>query len=155
MYGQKHLVRCRCFLPQFRNMDDPPFHEIVVFSIVDDESVQMKYIQCPNCGIVHKVIDLCKSEIVHKEFLSSVVSIEDIKLSFDQKLIDILEKYEVNIASWEEVKFSLENEVWGTFIVLVNEDDKELGIRQGKYLKILKQGVYSIESYARDVFVSI
>jgi hypothetical protein len=154
--GQKHLVKCRCFLPQFSNWDDPPTHEFPVFSVIDEnDEVIQKFVQCNNCGIVHKVIGLCQSEIVHKENLTSVTSIDDIKLSLDEKIIEVLDKYEVDNSTWEQVKFIIDNEIWGDFVLLTKDNDKELGLCQGKYVKILKRGVYSVESFAREEFVSI
>ena len=160
--GFRHLVKCRCFLPQFRELEDPPLHEFPVFSIVesddeieDSDNVIVKYSQCPNCGIIHKVIDICESIVVDKENLSSIVTVDDVKVSLDEKLIEILEKYESDIAKWEHAKFIIENELWGSFINLTSETDRKSGLKQGKYIKFLKLGLYTIEPYARDEIVSI
>lgn len=154
MIGQKHFISCRCFLHQFRNLDDPPIYEFSVFSVIDnDDNVITKFAQCPNCKIIHKIVDICKSEIVHREHLTSIISVNDIKCSLDEKLIGILEQYEVDLSTWEQAKFIIDNEEWGSFISLTKEF--ESGLCQGKYLKILKKGIYSIESYARDEIISI
>ena len=64
-FGQKHLIKCRCVLPQFKKLDNPPVHKFVVFSALNEEgNVVTKYAQCNNCGVIHKVTDLCTSEII-------------------------------------------------------------------------------------------
>lgn len=165
----RHLVRCRCILPQFKNHEDPPLHEFPVFSTgtvkkIDeneegiDEKVELdvKYTQCPNCGIIHKVIDVCESIILSdKEYLSSIVTKEDLSFYLDEKIVEILEKYECDISKWEHSKYIIENEEWGSFIVLSSESDKSLGLRQGKYVKFLKKGLYSIEPFTREEIVSV
>jgi hypothetical protein len=61
--GVKHLVRCRCILPQFKDKPNPPAHQFAVFSVLDDQDVlKVGFAQCNNCGIVHKVTDICLSE---------------------------------------------------------------------------------------------
>ena len=89
--GLRHLIECHCILPQFRNRKDPVYHKFVVFSITNDDVVQQKLVQCNNCGIVHKVIDFCKSEIVHGiEENKSLRTIDDIKLGITKQLADFL-----------------------------------------------------------------
>jgi len=47
----KHLVECKCSLPQFRERDIPVPHSFVVFSVVnEDGSIQPSYAECNNCG---------------------------------------------------------------------------------------------------------
>ena len=80
--GVKHVVECRCVLPQYKKTSNPVYHKFVVFSILEKDKTKVSFIQCNNCGIVHKIIDLCKSEILNgKEQLSSLETIEDIKIS--------------------------------------------------------------------------
>ena len=79
--GVRHLIECHCILPQFRNRQTPVYHKFIVFSTVDDDKVNKKLVQCNNCGILHKVVDLCKSEIAHgMEEGASLRTIEDIRL---------------------------------------------------------------------------
>ena len=48
-------------------MKNPPAHEFIAFSILgEDDKVEESYVKCNNCGITHKVVDLCKSEILDK-----------------------------------------------------------------------------------------
>lgn len=150
MRGQRHLVRCRCVLPQFKSSKEPPAHQFVVFSVIkDDESVVVKHSQCNNCGIIHKVVDICKSEIVSgKEASSAVVTIDDIKGSIPQNLSNILERNNSDISAWESAQFIIENKRWGDIVVLSSEE--ESGVRQGKYVRIMSETFFKVESYSRD-----
>ena len=91
-FGQKHLIKCRCVLPQMKNLPIPTQHQFVVFSEVIDGNVKTKFSQCNNCGVIHKITDICSSEIMNgKDAMSSIMSIEDIKLSMNASLSSILE----------------------------------------------------------------
>lgn len=143
--GQKHLVSCRCVLSQFKSALNPPVHKFVVFSVLDDDVVRVKFVQCNNCGVLHKVTDICKSEILHgKEGLSSVTSIEDLKLSLNPQLVKLLEANFADIASYEAVQFAIENKMWGEFIVL--SADTIEGTRQVKFVRILSETLYKIDT---------
>src|SRR4051812_34631188 len=100
--GLKHLITCRCVLPQFKRLPEPPQHQFIVFSIIDDEgTAQIKFSQCNNCGIIHKVIDVCRSEIVSRESMNSIVKIDDVKINLPSNLSNILESNAADLASWE------------------------------------------------------
>lgn len=150
--GTKHLIRCRCVLSQFKNLPNPPPHHFVVFSIVnDDGTVVQKFAQCNNCGIVHKVTDICTSEIVAKEAMSSIITIDDVRPSIPQNLAIVLDKNNVDVATWECVRFIIENKQWGSFVVLNSE--VESGVRQGKYVQILSESMFKVDSFSREEYV--
>ena len=78
MIGTKHLVQCHCVLPQYRKMQDPVFHKFVVYSRYDENmKIKDRLARCNNCDAVHRVIDLCKSEIVTKIEDTDVIIDED------------------------------------------------------------------------------
>ena len=79
MIGQKHLVECHCVLPQFRLNTTVLYHKFVVYSEFNsDGSVITKYAQCNNCGVIHRVFDIAKSEILMgNENNISIIGIED------------------------------------------------------------------------------
>ena len=136
MDGVKHLVQCHCVLPQYRKRKDPVFHKFLAFSIIDDnDNVIPKFVQCDNCGIVHKVIDICRSEfITGREELKTFTQKSDIAFGLNSNVCDVLESYDCDIATWEEVKFIIDHKKWGRRIVLTREtiDDQT----QGKALVI-------------------
>jgi hypothetical protein len=123
----------------------------VVFSIVnDDGTVVQKFAQCNNCGIVHKVTDICTSEIVAKETMTSIITIDDVRPSISQNLAVVLDKNNVDVATWEYVRFIIENKQWGSFVVLNSE--VESGIRQGKYVQILSESMFKVDSFSREEY---
>mgnify|MGYP001371190155 CR=1 FL=1 len=147
MDGIKHLIQCHCILPQFRNKPDPLFHKFVVFSVVDDsDTVVPKYVQCNNCAVVHKVYDICKSEIVPgRDELSSVATIDDIKFTIKEDVRTILETYDADLPTWEHVQYIFKNKAWGTTVVLKRDMlEKET---QGKILTVNGPTDISIETF--------
>ena len=149
-FGQKHLIKCRCVLPQFKNSKDPETkqHKFAVFSEVIDDVVKPKYAQCNNCGLIHKVIDICVSEIMTgKEAMSSILTIDDIKAGMNPNVITILERHQSDLPTWEHAKYIFENQRWGDVIILANdlEDDN----RTIKYMRILSETLYKVDSHIR------
>ena len=128
-------------------MTNPLFHKFPVFSVIDDsDTVVTKYVECNNCGIVHKIYDLCKSEIMTgREDIKSQLSIEDFKFSLPSDLFNLLIQYNRDLPDFEYSQFILENNVWGTSIVLTREELD--GTIQGKLLKFVEPNKFRIESY--------
>lgn len=148
--GQKHVIKCRCILHQFKTKKNPPTHSFVVFSIInDDDSVVSKYVQCNNCGIIHKVTDIGRSEIINgKEHMSSIVTLNETKMSIPERLVILLEANNVDQPTWEYTKFIIDNERWGDCVVLSTDETE--GTKQGKYVIILGENLFKIESFVRE-----
>lgn len=147
MQGVKHLIQCHCVLPQYKNAAEPIFHKFVVFSIIDDsDTVQPKFAQCNNCGIVHKVVDICKSELTAREEAKALPNIEDIKFSISPELVRVLESYQCDLATWEQAEWITLTKSWDQWIMLVREesDDDEI---HGKRLIFLDDGKFRIEGF--------
>jgi hypothetical protein len=145
-FGQKHLVKCRCVLPQMKAAAIS--HEFPVFSEVVDGTVKTKYAQCNNCGIIHKIVDICTSEIMNgKEAMSSIVSLDDIKISMNPKLVAILEKNNCDLPTWEHAKYIVDNSRWGEVVVL--SSDVEGDSRVIKYMKIISETFFNIDMHIR------
>ena len=150
--GLKHLITCRCVLPQFKRAPDPPQHQFVVFSVInDDNTVRPKFAQCNNCGIVHKVVDVCRSEVGQRETVGSILTPDEIKATLPQPLANALDANSVDQATWEYAKFVYDNKQWGTFVVLTT--DEEDGMRQGKYVQILGENMFQIDTFEREEIV--
>ena len=152
--GMKHLIQCHCILPQYKNRKVPVFHQFVAFSIIDEnDKVLPKFAHCNNCGVVHNIIDLCKSEIVvGKEMSRSLMTREDIRPSLPNNIAKVLDTYECDLPLWEEVQFILENDIQNASVVLVKDNLKDE--TQGKVLKLLGQSKIKIESFVRNDFVT-
>ena len=102
MDGIKHIIECHCVLPQFRNKENFIYHKFIVFSIVDDsDTVIPKFVTCNNCGVIHKIFDICKSHIMAgKDELKSQSSISDIKFTLNKGVVEILESYKQYINNY-------------------------------------------------------
>ncbi len=147
--GQKHLVQCKCILPQFLKHKDPPLHQFIVFSVIDDnDDVIQKLVQCNNCGAVHKVIDVNKSEVVaNKDKLPTLLTINEIKSSLSNEIASVLESNDCDLPTYEFVKFIIENKQFGSIVILSSESSE--GIRQGKYIKILSERLFVVDQFSR------
>ena len=147
MQGLKHLIKCHCVLPQFKNSADPAFHKFIVFSVIDDsDTVQTKFSKCNNCGIVHKVTDVCRSELTSKEEAKSIPNISDIKFSITQDLARVLESYQCDISTWEQAEWIYLTKAWDQWIILSREED-ELGDLHGKRLIFVENERFRIEAF--------
>lgn len=146
--GVRHLIECHCILPQFRNRQVPVYHRFIVFSTVDDDKVNKKLVQCNNCGILHKVVDLCKSEIAHgMEEGVSLRTINDIKLSFPQNLSDFLTQQKSDISIWEYVEFLVDNKQEKE--ITLSKDTKD-DVSQLKILHVKADGTFKVKSETRQ-----
>lgn len=147
MEGIKHLIGCACILPHLRGTKDPIFHSFVVFSVIDDsDQVVEKIAQCNNCGVVHRVFDVCKSEIVKRESHGSIITEKDISLMLPSELNGILASYSCDIATWEHAHFIYSNSRWGDAVNLTREGEK--GEYNGKRLIIAGSSQFRIEPYS-------
>jgi hypothetical protein len=118
----------------------------LVFSTLTNDVVDPKFVQCNNCGVVHKIYDLCKSEIVQgRDELRSVTKLEEISLSLPQDLRDVLKSYECDITVWEHLRFILEERRWGDRVVLTRENIN--GEVVGKVMTVSAGNRFSLEDY--------
>jgi hypothetical protein len=146
--GIRHLIECHCTLPQFRNANPPVYHKFVVFSVLDEDSIQKKLVQCNNCGILHKIVDLCKSEIAHgMEEGHSLRTAEDIKLGIPDKLATFLTQQNADISMWEYVEFILDNKQEREVILKKEQKDE---LTQLKILHIKEDGTFKVKNETRQ-----
>lgn len=144
--GYKHLIKCRCILSQFKQTKDPPLHKFITFSVVEDDgSIKVRYAQCNNCGIIHRVTDLCTSEIINGLESAPLVTVPDVEASLPDKLIMILRNAEADLPTYELAQFVYENKRWGDIVILSSEEFK--GIKQGKYVRILGEQLFKVEAF--------
>jgi hypothetical protein len=147
MTGQQHLIQCHCVLPQYRGRKDPVYHKFTVFSIIDEsDTVVPKFVQCNNCGVIHKVYDICKSEIITgKDEMRNTAKIDDFKFGIPNDLINLLTTYNCDVNIWEHIYFILVNEAWGSRIVLTRETINDE--TAGKILTIKTNKQFIVEDY--------
>ena len=153
MQGIKHIVECHCILPQYMNSTDPVYHKFVVFSLIDNgDTVIPKYTQCNNCGVIHKVFDFCKSEIMAgKDESRAVITKEDIANFLPSDVAELFESYSVDLPAYEEAKFILENENWESSVILSRETMEEEVI--GKRLVFVSKNRFKVEDFVQKVYI--
>ena len=147
MRGIKHLIKCRCILPTLKNRKNPPIHQFVVFSIVDNKDVVIeKNATCNNCGILHRIIDICNSEITSgAEGTTTSLTIEDISLMLPESVKMILSTYERGLPDYEYVLFMIDHEAIDDFIILTSDMIEEK--KEGKVLRYKGSGKFAIEPF--------
>ena len=138
-------------MPQFRKSAKPVFHKFVAFSILENDVVNPTYVQCNNCSVVHKIYDLCKSEIIPgRDELRSVTTKEEIKMSLHEDLVSLLETYDCDLPVWEHARFVISENKWNETIILTRDTIEDE--TQGKMLTIKADNRFFLENYiTRDV----
>tara|TARA_B100000902_G_C27088577_1_gene802623 strand:- start:262 stop:735 length:474 start_codon:yes stop_codon:yes gene_type:complete len=144
----KHLIDCHCILSIYKNRTKPVYHKFVVFSELKEDIVKEKYVLCNNCDIVHKVIDVNKSEIKwgNEGYRSLVTTIEDIKFNLESqgldRLVTILEVNNIDLSDWEYIEYLLENNLEGKVVLDKKEIENSINY---KYIEV-KNGKYKIKN---------
>lgn len=143
--SQRHLIKCRCILAQNKSTASPKAFSFVTCSLIIDGVVQQSFAECPNCGILHKIVDICRSEIINKGDLVGVAkTVDDLKLSLPEKLSSILSAHELDISTWQHAANIIEHELWGHFVVLKREtigSDELI-----KFIRILSPTLFKVET---------
>tara|TARA_R110000803_G_scaffold106580_3_gene174672 strand:- start:611 stop:1072 length:462 start_codon:yes stop_codon:yes gene_type:complete len=149
MQGYKHLIECHCVLPQFRNKIDVVYHKFTAFSIIDDnDTVVSSLAQCNSCGTIHKIIDICKSEIMTGKDESRAVELkEDISMSLPSSLVELFANYKLDLPDYQHARFILENKMWDATIVLTV--DAEGDQQEGKVLRFISEERFRVEPFSR------
>jgi len=145
--GIKHLIECHCTLKIFKNGDEIIYHKFPVYSKLDEEDrLKVKMAKCNNCGVIHKIVDVCKSDIISgKDDSISVVTKEDLDLQIDPRITNVLRTNECDISVWEHVADIIEEERWNETIVLRRQVvDGEMNV---KVLKVLSENRAKIENH--------
>jgi hypothetical protein len=65
-----------------------------------------------------------------------------------EKLVGLLSRYDLDTATWQQIKFNYENEKWDRPVVLHKESYGE--DLQGKYLLMAGKTLWRIESFSTE-----
>ena len=148
----KHLIECNCILPQFLKLNPIIFHKFVVFSqIKPNGDFVPHYAKCNNCGAIHKVIEVQESQTIPKDSHPTIETLDEIKQSLkveNEKLVSMLETYEIELHTYQEIKFIFDNEDWGRSVILFKENLETKGEYAGKQLLIFSKSLFKIESFS-------
>lgn len=152
MKGIKHLIECHCFLKIFDKGEKKINHKFPVYSKFDEnDNVVPKLVKCNNCESLHYVYDVFKSELrPGKEDITSILNIEDIVQMLPEKISTVLTSNRADIADYEHALDIVENQLWGSMIVLKrsivgeSENVKVLQIESESKIKILNKEINTI-----------
>jgi hypothetical protein len=151
MNGVKHLIQCKCILPQFKTQQI--FHKFVVFSIIDGDTVKEKLTQCNNCGAVHKITELCKSTILeNRDDIKGIMNIDDYKINLPQNVSELLVKMKCELYVWEEINFIIKNKKWNSKVLLTNDNYDDY--KCGKCIIIKNKGDFEIETFNEKITIN-
>lgn len=149
---EKHMIECKCILPQFKNSNPIIWHKFIVFSEINQHgNIIPSFSQCNNCGVIHRVTEIGISTILRKDELQSLPTIEDINTSIPTKITEILEKYNCILSTYQEVAFIFEHKMWGK-IVILSKELIESNTMVGKYIQILGDSLWKISSFEEENF---
>jgi hypothetical protein len=151
MPGIKHLVECHCYLKIFEKSEKKINHKFPVYSKLDkNNNIEPKLVKCNNCDSLHYVHDVCSSELrPGKEDIETILTIEEIMMMLPEKINKVLNANRADIADFEHALDIVENEEWGSTIVvkrsIVNEVEniKVLQINSETKIKLFNKEIKS------------
>lgn len=143
--GIKHVLKCRCILSQFRNMKNPPNHEFVVFSILENDLVEKSYVKCNNCGITHEIKDVCRSNILDKSDDWSVPTKEEVSIYFSEDLKNLLNSYEADLPTWQMAQWIIQENIWGEKLIIQKKEYEDRV--EGKTLTFVEKDRYKVDTF--------
>lgn len=80
--------------------------------------------------------------------MNSIINIDDVRVSMHPNLATILDSNHADLSTWEATQFLYENKQWGLFVVL--SSDTEADVKQGKYLRLLGENLFKVDSFVRE-----
>ena len=95
-----------------------------------------------NSFIINEIVKKIKSKI---QIGGGIRTIDDIKLSLPNDIVDLLNSYSCLLPTWEQAEFIFQEQDWGAEIVLTREELDE--IVTGKLLKIENGTAFKVESF--------
>lgn len=136
MPGIKHLVECHCYLAIYKKSSKIINHKFPVYSKLDDDGkIIPKNAKCNNCEALHRVYDVCKSELKAGKDQSSVtLTIDDLMVMMPQNISNFLISNNVDISTWEHIKDIIDEKRWGEPVIIKRDiiDEKQ----QIKYIEL-------------------
>ena len=118
--------------------------------IDESDTIVSKYVKCNHCEAVHKVYDVCKSEIcIGKEDSMAVLQKKDIQMMIPTDIYDIMEAYNCDIPDFEHALFILQNKKYEEKVLLTKEVLEEEVI--GKVLTFNSEGKAILHSRERSL----
>ena len=113
--------------------------------------VKDKNMKCPNCGRIHRVIEIGKSEIVAG---GSYRELDDIKRVLPNELVSVLEEHGCDYVVYEECELAIKKRVKNNRKIMLTREHSEDEIF-GKCVLIKKNGDFLLESYSYRVGLEV
>ncbi len=153
IYGHKHMLQCSCIVP---GLKQTIFFEFPVFSLCginekNENAFITKYVSCPNCAAIHFVTNFCQSQIVSRNKDITILSIDDIRLSVPNNICLILDSYNADLATWEEVRHIVLSKLKNVSVTLKIESIGN--VIHGKKLMFLDDSVV-LSEISENIFIS-
>tara|TARA_Y100000592_G_C5377288_1_gene271613 strand:- start:373 stop:843 length:471 start_codon:yes stop_codon:yes gene_type:complete len=148
-----HLIDCHCILKIYQNIEKHVYHKFIVFSELEDDNFKKKYVECNNCGSIHEVTNINKSNIMSDstKYKALVTSKEDLHFNLPEKYVSFLVKNKVQETYiWENINYLLENNLEGSIIYNKESIDGNVICN---FININNKGNFSIkkEIFQRDL----
>ena len=148
-----HVVDCQCILQIYSKVEKPIYHKFVVFSTITEDNFDIKYVECNNCGLIHEVYDVGKSNLKSDgdKYKALVTTKEDLQYNLPEKYVNFLVKNKVEETYiWENINYLLENNIAGNIIYNKETIDNKvicsfISINEDNTFKIYK------ETFQRDL----
>jgi hypothetical protein len=110
--------------------------------------VNPKLVMCNNCERIHRVTDICKSNILHDgSGRFGIRTVDDVKSGLPTSLVKLVDKNEISLPVWEEIEYKFKNKD-SSPTILGKEHIK--GDVFGKYLEIKDLDSFSIGDFHRN-----
>jgi hypothetical protein len=141
MPGTKHLIECHCHLAIRKDI----YHKFPVYSKIVDDKVISHYEKCTNCGTLHRITEICRSEFISgKEDAKMCLTKDDYIEMLPEKIATPLIKNDADISSYAHALDIIEEKRWGEMIVLSRETISD--VQHIKTIEILSESQIKIQS---------
>ncbi len=154
-YGQKHMITCSCFVHGLKKQNvnfQFPVFSVCAYDAGGNDAFVSKFATCTNCNAFHHVTGFCKSDIVSYVDGSQPLLIDDIRPTIPDSICSILDAYDVDMATWEEVKHILTYKCFGASVILRIESNNSYV--HGKKLTIYGDKNVSIDSFSESAYIN-
>lgn len=90
------------------------------------------------------------SQKLKKETSAVLPDVEEIKTGLPEKLVQLIERYKLDLPSWQEIQFVFENEKWDRPIILFKEQGDNPEDVSGKYLLISSKSLWRVQIFSTE-----
>jgi len=127
------------------DMKDPPHYAFPVLSkISKNGQVNDKNVKCPNCGRMHCVYEIGRSNVISG---GSYRELDDVKRTLPDDLVKALDEHGCDYITYEECELAIKKRVKNNRKIILTREYSD-GEITGKCVLIKKNGDFLLESYS-------